>query len=208
MPLLAPRTLALALFITLLAPRLAAARDPVKEAKSGFVADALFGVAVPIGNDDHVDYSDASFKFALRLGYEFRLPSIFGVAPELALDLSPVNLDDDTFPNGGRVTRVRGLGGARLFFHFPIGYAYVRLLFGVDHVTGSVPVIGSLRADLSSTGFGFAPELGVSFRLWRFLHAGVQLAFPVGLFDFGEDPFRSKFTGVDLDFLATIGVHL
>jgi len=179
------------------------------DVKSGFVADLALGVAIPLGDSKYTDYNDPTFKFALRAGYEFRLPSIFGIAPEAGLDLYPVNLDGNTFRAGGTFTRVRAMGGARLFFHFPIGYAYARFLFGVDYVTGSVNLgIGSLRASYSSTGFAFAPELGASFRVWRMLFAGFQIAFPVGTFDFGQDPVRTSFTGVDFDLLGTFSVHL
>jgi hypothetical protein len=179
------------------------------DVRSGFVADVALGVAIPIGDQRYIDYNDPTFKFAFRVGYEFRLPSIFGIAPEAALDLYPVNLDEGTFRAGGTFTRVRAMGGARLFFHFPIGYAYARFLFGVDYVTGSVNTgFGTLRLDYSSTGFAFAPEVGASFRIWRMLFAGFQVAFPVGTFSFGQDPVRTEFTGVDFDLLGTFSVHL
>lgn len=201
--------LVLAAASTLAAPRAEAAGGSAGDVKSGFVADLALGAAIPLGETRYTDYSDPTFKFALRAGYEFRLPSIFGIAPEGGLDLYPVNLDGNTFRAGGTFTRVRGLVGARLFFHFPIGYAYARFLFGVDYVTGSVNTgFGSLRLDYSSTGFGFAPELGASFRVWRMLFAGFQLAFPIGTFSFGQDPVRTSFTGVDFDLLGTFSVHL
>ncbi len=183
--------------------------------KVGFMADFVSGISIPIADGDYKNYADASFKMGVRLGAVLYVHPKFGVAPEFEFDFIPVNSNDATFQNNGldaQFYRERALFGARFIVPFSIGSFYARAGLGVDHIGGSVTVnVGPVHAssDYSSTGFTFEPGVGVQFNIVKHLVLGVSSGFPIALHDFGSSsPTRnSKFTAVDIDFLAVVGVR-
>ena len=182
----------------------------VAKPAGGFTADVSNGVAIQLGDNDYRNFADPSYQFGLRAGWDFHLTKLLGIGPEVGLDAAAVTVDSSTFGNvPSRFARVKGLFGARFTVHFSIGYFFVRAMFGVDHTEGS---FGNslLRVNLSSTGFAFVPETGVLFKVWRMLHAGFTLGFPVGTNDFGAAYVGTvkSFNGIDITLQGTVGVHL
>lgn len=210
-----PRGLALAL---LLAMGLLGARPAhaYREVKVGFMGDFVQGVSIPIADGNYKRFANPSYKLGLRLGAVFYINRMLGVAPEGEFDYSPVNTNDSTYKDNhlqANFNRVRGLVGGRLIVPFGIGSFYVRVMFGVDYLTGSVGVLDAIAVNYSSTGFTFEPGFGVQFNVYKHLVVGLTTGFPIAAHDTGTNrPIlllnNNSFTAVDLDFLAVVGLRL
>jgi hypothetical protein len=216
--------LAIALVSTLLcAPRSARAYERMRV---GFLLDFVTGVSIPISDGDYKRYADPSFKLGLRIGAVLYISSHFGIAPEAQFDFVPVNSNDNTFQNNNidaQFYRERGLLGARFIIPFGVGSFYLRAALGVDHIGGSTTAFfGTFRSpsiNWSSTGFTFEPGVGLQFNVVRHLVVGFYTGFPIAQHDFGTDNadvntvlraynLNPKFTAVDVDFLAQLGLRL
>jgi|GEM_PF-4543992 len=185
-----------------------------KAPPGGFTADLSVGVQLPAADNDYVRTTDPGFQFGLRAGWDFHLTKMVGIGPELGFDAAAVTADTSTFQNvPSRFARVKGLFGARFVLHFPIGFFFVRALFGVDHSEGYFEgvVFGvTLRSNWATTGFAFVPETGVMFRVWRMLHVGFTLGFPVATnkYTTNVQGLDKSFNSLDVTLQATVGVHL
>jgi hypothetical protein len=178
----------------------------------GFIGDLAQGVSIPVADSQYTSYADPSYKISFRFGVEFPLLPRLHIAPELSLDVIPVNTDDDRFQRLGvdaRFNRVRLLFGARLIIPFgnverPIGDFFARIGIGLDYTAGSLTVLGNVT-NTSSTGFAFEPGFGVDFRVFRVLYLGASLGFPIGTAAFTNN--LGNFTAVDFDVMFFVGVH-
>ncbi len=180
--------------------------------KMGVMVDFVNGISIPIADSDYKNFADASYKLGIRGGVVFYVLPNFGIAPEAEFDFIPVNSNDGTFQNNGfdaQFYRERGLIGSRFIIPFGIGSFYLRAMFGVYHIGGtvSVNVIGNrISTDYSSTGFTFEPGLGVQFNIIKHLVIGLTTGFPIATHDFGNN--KPHFTAVDVDFLAVVGFRM
>jgi hypothetical protein len=210
--------------LLVVAAALASAIAQAEPIKVGFLGDVALGASVPLGDSDYRHYADPSFKIGFRAGVELAVMRRLHVVPEFALDIVPVNTNDNTFQNLGidaRYNRVRALVGARLVVPFSeersIGSFFARFGLGVDAITGTTTVnlgmLGPLTSSSSSTGFGFEPAVGVDFRLWKILFAGATVGFPIGRHQFSSSAMgipaanSNPFTAVDLDAMLFAGVR-
>ncbi|HEX9104951.1 MAG TPA: hypothetical protein VF997_22225 [Polyangia bacterium] len=186
--------------------------------KVGFMADLVTGVSVPISDGDYKNFADASFKIGLRIGAVLYLSDRFAIAPEAEFDFLPVAPDKSDFPSSSgtinvstTINRERGLFGARYVFNFGIGSVYARTMIGVDHLGGTTSAsVGGFggSTDFSSTGFTLEPGGGVQFNIVKHLVVGFSTGFPLAFHSFGSGNNNRKFTAVDIDFLAVVGVRL
>jgi len=188
------------------------ARTTSAAPKMGVMVDFINGISIPIADSDYKNFADASYKLGLRGGVVFYVLRNFGIAPEGEFDFIPANSNDSTFQRNGldaQFYRERGLIGSRFIIPFGIGSFYLRAMFGVDHIGGtvSVTVLGNrISTDYSSTGFTFEPGVGVQFNIIKHLVIGFATGFPIATHDFGSN--KPHFTAVDVDFLAVVGFRM
>jgi hypothetical protein len=194
--------------VGLAAPAVAAERDYPYH---GLAAELGMGVSAPVADKDYKNYADASFKLTMHAGWEFPVLPILLIAPELSFDFVPVNTNDGTFQNrnlDASFQRYRVLFGGRLALRFGRVTPFLRLAFGVDHVTGKITAPFFGVTSYSSTAFGFEPALGVHVEVVKYFVVGAQVSFPVAAHDFGKTLGTSvSFTAFDIDFTGTAGVR-
>jgi hypothetical protein len=182
--------------------------------KVGFMLDVANGVSMPVADDDYKNFADPSYKLAIRAGAVLYVLPRLGIAPEAEFSFVPVNSNDRTFQNNSidaQFYRERGLVGARFIVPFGFGSVYARVALGVDHIGGTTSItVGGLSVSTNwgSTGFTFEPDVGVQFNVHKHLVVGVSTGFPIAAHNFGSGKNPSKFTAVDVDFLAVFGVRL
>jgi len=180
--------------------------------KMGVMVDFVNGISIPIADSDYKNFADPAYKLGLRGGVVFYVLPSFGIAPEGEFDFIPMNSNDATFQRNSldaQFYRERALLGARFIVPFGIGSFYLRAMFGVDHIGGSVAVnVAGARfsTDYSSTGFTFEPGAGVQFNIVKHVVIGFTTGFPIATHDFGSN--KPHFTAVDVDFLAVVGFRL
>jgi hypothetical protein len=157
----------------------------------GFFADVGLGVSVPIADGNYKQFADPTAVINLYAGWELALHKYFMLAPEIDLDLIPVNTNDGTF-NANNVHfnasffRFRFLVGARFAARFGKAEPFLRLGFGVDYFGGSVlPPVGNQR-NFSSAGFAFKPSLGFQYEVAKYVVVGGEFSFPVSGQNFGD----------------------
>jgi hypothetical protein len=204
-----------ALVGAVLAIALVAAPAPARaaeEMKVGFMLDFTPGVAIPIGDSTYKHYFDASFQLGFRIGAVLYISRHFGIAPEGEFDFMPLTADSSQFPDYTHpsIFRERGLFGARFIIPFGIGSFYARFAMGVDHIGGNYTVnVGPFgaSASVSSTAFAIQPGLGLQFNVIRHLVVGFATDFPIAWHNFTSSD-NNKFTAVDVDFLAVIGLRI
>jgi hypothetical protein len=177
------------------------------EWRSGFTLDVSIGALV-----SRIDqYKPVpAYNVGLRVGWDFRVSQRIGLGAELGLDVVPFTPDGYFLP--ARYTRVKGLGGGRLTVHFAHGYFFLRLLVGVDNISGTLKESGGIgigmpwtkTVGVNTNGVGVVPEIGVSMRLYKALHAGATIGFPWAYYpaDYGG------VSTVDFTFTGTLSVHL
>lgn len=187
-----------------------AATAPLGTAAADGYVEAVAGLAVPVADDDYDSFADESLKLGLRAGG--------GGGPtklELAGDFTLV----DPASEGGlfdldiSAQRYRILIGAR--HRVPAGKAslFIRLGAGIDivHASATGSAFG-VDFEVSDTDPGIAAEVGTGFTIpiGDKAYVGAHLAVPMG-FHFDEDDpdddsdLSFDYTGIDIDFLFTIG---
>jgi opacity protein-like surface antigen len=143
------------------------------------------GVSAPLADSRFTAFADPTFKVGMHFGWELALHKYFLLAPELNLDIMPVNTDDSTFNANNAhfdatFTRVRFLVGGRFSLRFGKAEPFMRIGFGLDYIGGHVlPPIGNQR-DFSTTAFSFKPALGFQYEVAKYFLVGGELAFPIG----------------------------
>jgi opacity protein-like surface antigen len=180
------------------------------------------GLSAPLADSRYTPFADVTFKVGMHFGWELALHKYFLLAPELNLDIMPINSDDTTFNANNAhfdatFTRVRFLVGARFSLRFGKAEPFMRIGFGLDFIGGHVlPPIGNSR-DFSSTAFAFKPALGFQYEVAKYVLVGGELAFPVGAgHNFGDvfpyfnalSPPNNRvvqFTSFDLEFVVYAG---
>jgi opacity protein-like surface antigen len=180
---------------------------------NGLAVDLGAGVAIPTADSNYTKDTDVSFKLQINVGYEIPLHPRFLIAPELSFAFLPVNTDDATFQDNradASFQRYRFLVGARMGLRFGRFIPYLRLGFGVDHITGkisvTVPIVGTSTSSFSSTAFAFEPSIGLHVEIIKYLFVGVQLGFPIASHDFGKVFGQSQtFTAFDVETIGFIG---
>jgi hypothetical protein len=184
----------------------------------GFFVDLGLGPTIPVAEDMYKRLADPTAVIGLYTGWELALHKHFMLAPELNLDLIPVNTNDATFNNAGynaSFFRVRFLVGARFVLRFGKAEPFVRVGFGVDWIGGTVrePTAG-FQGAFASTGFTFKPAMGFQYEVARYVVVGGQFAFPVsGTHSLGNsyplfyslDVVNNAFTALDFDFMVYAG---
>jgi hypothetical protein len=223
----APVKLALSLML-LVASSPAARADRLET--HGFV-EAAAGVSLPELGSRYQSFASPGFKPSVRGGIELWLIKAVGFAPELQLDVIPVNQRStdaiyvrnvatgmDTYSMVSSFGRYRFLAGGRFLFNFGPGAAFIRILAGVDELSGSEkltaigmpaaggPVTGQ-RLNFASTAFTVQPGIGVHFIFWRHMIIGVSIDLPIAFHDFGKPDLGGvqKFNSVDADLMGTLG---
>jgi hypothetical protein len=189
----------------------AAARNDSSYPYRGFALDLVQGPSFPLGDKDYKRFADPSYKLQLRFAYEFPLGTVLLVAPELMLDVSPVNTNDDTFQNNridAKFTRFRTLVGGRVGVRLGIVQVYARIALGVDYLSGSFSsALGT--SDQSSTAFTFEPGVGFNVQVIEHLLMGLSLGFPIASHELKDSRnitvLNSSFTAGDCDLLFLIG---
>jgi hypothetical protein len=191
----------------------------------GFYASADVGVSGPVANNNWVNFADPTVKIGIHAGWELALHKYFLLAPELNLDIIPVNTDDGNFyaqnlNYDAAFTRVRFLIGARFSARIGKAEPFLRLGFGVDYIGGHVRPPGGNPGDFSSAAFAFKPALGFQYEVAKYITVGGELAFPLGIgHSFGNtrpffNPFGPlgdgvvSFTAFDIDFVAFVGFRI
>lgn len=198
----------------------------------GFVELAA-GASIPELSKTYLDFASPTVKFSARGGLELWLVKSVGFAPEAQLDLMPLNQRNtdavyvrnvetgiDQFSMKSTFGRYRFLAGGRFLFNFGPGAAFIRILAGVDEITGNEeatkitsappqpgdPVTGR-RFNFSSTAFTVQPGAGVHFIFVRHLVIGISIDVPIAFHDFGKPDLGGiqKFTSIDADLMGTLG---
>jgi hypothetical protein len=181
----------------------------------GFFVDLGLGPTVPVAEDMYRRFAEPTAVIGLYTGWELALHKHFMLAPEVNLDLIPVN--DATFNNlqyNASFFRVRFLVGARFVLRFGKAEPFLRLGFGVDYFGGNVQEPAGSQAHFSSAAFTFKPAMGFQYEVAKYVVVGGQFAFPVavthsfdnlnGLF-YPLDVLNSAFTALDFDFMGYAG---
>jgi hypothetical protein len=180
-----------ALLLLLLAAPASAAIPKVDYPYNGLTADLDVGASIPAADSVFLRYADPTVKIGIHAGWEFALHKYFLIAPELNLDIIPVNTDENSFHANNihfnaTFTRIRFAVGARLALRFGKAEPFLRLGFGLDHITGNVlPPIGNQR-NFSSSAFLFKPAFGFQYEIVKYVVLGVELALPVAGHNFGD----------------------
>ncbi len=196
----------------------------------GFV-EAAAGVELPQLSATYRSFASPTFKPSVRGGVELWLIHAVGFAPEAQLDVIPVNVHQndpifvrnvqtgmDTYSLAATYGRYRVVAGGRFLFNLGPGAAFVRVLAGVDELSGSekltavgTPTPGGpptgQRFSFASTAFTVQAGAGVHFVFVRHLMIGISIDVPVAWHNFGKPDLGGvqKFTSVDTDLMGTLG---
>ena len=196
----------------------------------GFV-EAAAGVAIPELGSTYRSFASPTVKPSVRGGVELWLIHAVGFAPEAQLDIIPVNMHAsdpvyvrnvqtgmDTYSLASSMGRYRFVAGGRFLFNIGPGAAFIRVLAGVDELSGTekLTAIGTpapggppsgQRFSFASTAFTVQAGAGIHFIFVRHLMIGVSIDVPIAWHDFGKPDLGGiqKFTSVDADLMGTLG---
>jgi hypothetical protein len=158
-----------------------------------FFLDGAAGLSIPIAGQHYPDEYYPSPKLALRLGAELWLRRRFGLAPELAVDVTPMISRPDASVH---TARWRALPGLRLLFGFGRGHAFfLRFLVGVEGMWGTI-------APTFETG------LGLQFHVAPRTVVGFTASVPVAFYAAAADGPPVGPVQADFDLMVFVGLRL